>query len=219
MSKAVAVNTGKVVPLKPWGEANPLRGLMHMDHAVAFAKMFPIGSNLSVSEWDDFLSMRGLLTIPNSGQGSDAWMAHVLRRNRVRQYVNQAAQHPNIHIYGAQPYRIDLVGRPNQHKHDSYIVKGVFDVVIADEIGRYIKSRINHKRKQLDIALQGVDLNELSPIEKHTVEYAHRRGDGLAEIIRFHTQQYLNEMTLATKIVLSIKTKGSASTLLAEPPR
>jgi hypothetical protein len=210
MSKQVAVTTAKVVPLKPWGEANPQRGAVHMDHAVAFAKLFPINTRISVEQWDNFLSMRNLLTIPNTGPGSDAWTGHVMRRNRLRKYINQAAQHPNILVnYGTQPYRIDILGQPNQYGQAAYIVKATFDIAIADEIGRYIERKIGVKRKQLDVALQGIDINDLTPVEKHAVEQAFMDGDWLARSVRFAAQEYANRMTLVTKMVMSIKSKTS----------
>ena len=201
MSKAIAVNTGKVIPLKPWGEANPQRGVAYMEHAVAFAKLFPPESELSRAQWDQFLCMRNLLTVPNEGPGTDTWMAHILRRNRLRSRINQAAQHPNITTnYGVQTYKIESAPR-------RYIVRPVLDVATDDDMGRYVEGKVKHKRKQLDIALQGLDLSALTPIERHTVEQTFTSGERLVNTIQFHVGQYLREMAATTKFVLDLKTK------------
>jgi hypothetical protein len=89
-------NSGNVLEELPAPRA--ARGLTHNQMAQQFVAEFPLGTKLSISQFDDWAHRNAFLTVPPEGtsKNSDAWKAHIQRRHELRHNLNLASTHPRM---------------------------------------------------------------------------------------------------------------------------
>lgn len=80
--------------------------------AIALIAEFPIGTKLSSEEFDNWAAEQGEPAAPPAGHAkdSDAQLAHVYRRNRLRNKINKKATHPRMRDLGHAPFSLDVTG-------------------------------------------------------------------------------------------------------------
>lgn len=175
-----------IAPESPWGQANPMRGVNHVDTAIAFLAEFPVGSFLSQDAFDDWAQRHGLLNVPTGApKRSDAWMAHLQRRHHLRYGINQAGAHPRMET----PFVVESVkgnlGQLEVRSPDVAIQKNRF----LDRVESLCKT----KRQQLAYLMQSADWSSLPPEERLTAEMLHY------DIEMFQKQMALQSSCLSEK--------------------
>ena len=94
-----------IVPNQMLRPANPIRGAGYREVAAAFYKEFPIGTELTVAEFDGFIiDHAGVEPPSNTETGSEGWLAFLQRRHQTKSNINKAACHPDIEHHGALPF-------------------------------------------------------------------------------------------------------------------
>lgn len=170
----------KVVPnaANPFGVANPVRGAGYNNAAVLFAKKFPIGSSITIDEFDEFGILHGFIPAPASREkSSDGWKAHLQRRAEFRNNLNRAACHPRILDSEVDPYSTQYDGQ------QKLVVKGPFVAVAENRLPAKLKSVLVTRRKQIKDLGQSVDYSILTPSEQQELRLIHRNLDRFSDDI------------------------------------
>jgi hypothetical protein len=94
------------------GPSNPAKGAKYRDVAVEFGKKFPIGTVLTMDEFDEFAISGGHIEPPASTEKrSDGWLAFLQRRHQFKTNINKAAVHTAmLDQHGAPPYFVAQIG-------------------------------------------------------------------------------------------------------------
>jgi len=181
------LNPVQPVEEKPWGKANPLRGINFIDHAIAFGREFPIGTVLSVENFDRWAAGRGLFVLPPKGapKSGDTWLAHLQRRHQVRHNLCKASAHPRMET----PYTIQsLTG------HAKFEVMSPEQAVSRNNIIRRLDNLLNTKRKQLNYLMQSADFGILPPEEKAVAESIYDDIEGFSRRVHLETELLDNKL-------------------------
>lgn len=153
---------------KPWGVANERRGGSSTDLAIEFVKDFPLGSNLSVEQFDQWAHDHERLTLPSAramkDKQSDGWKAHLMRRHEVKKSINSAGAHPRLTKRGSTPFWIASTG------YGYLTVRSPQDTVARGELGRKVASITDTHRRLLDYLMQSAEWSKLSPNVQAKVE-------------------------------------------------
>lgn len=146
---------------KPWGDANPLRGVNHRETATMFLQRFPIGSKHTSELFDEWAQGHGFLNVPiGVPTDSDAWIAHVVRRQELRKEIISASTHPGM----GTPFTVKKGG------DGKWVVLAPHEGVAQNDLGKKLVSLLSTKRTQLDHLMQCTDWDNLQPFEKAFAE-------------------------------------------------
>lgn len=150
-----------------WGTANKRRGTQAWTElAIQFLKDWPIGSRVTIDQFDEWAEQHDLLVVPRLGgapveKSSDAWLAHLQRRHRVRYSMNKAAAHPRMHMErNTQPFSLDLIGEKTLK------VRSALQSIAHSQIGDKVQRVLTRRRQQLGYLMQSVDWNAIPVYEK-----------------------------------------------------
>jgi hypothetical protein len=169
---------------KPWGFANPRRGQRYHELALAFIKDHPIGTTLTVDEFDTWAQHRGELNVPvGAPKTSDAWKAHLQRRHELRNKLRTASTHSRMLESGSTPFSLDQVSQ------GALEVRKPQDAIIQGNIPKKIASLITTKRKQLAFVMQSADWEHIPPHLRERLESIYDDIDLFKESIDMHERQ------------------------------
>lgn len=145
---------------RKWGAANPRRG-PHQEVAAQFVAAYPVGSQLSADEFDQWAQGAGHLKVPVSvRRNSDAWKAHLQRRHELKYRINQAGTHPRM----PTPFIIEALGS------GVWEVRSPHQAISKTKMFASLESLMSTKRKQLEYLMQSSDWNVLPPHERAFAE-------------------------------------------------
>jgi hypothetical protein len=181
---------------RPWGIANPKRGLRYHELALAFVKDHPIGTTLTVEEFDTWAQHRGELNVPTGApKHSDAWKAHLQRRHELRNKLRTASCHPRMLESGSTPFSLDQITQ------GALEVRKPQDAIVHANIPKKIASLITTKRKQLDYVMQSADWEHIPPHLKERLETIHEDIDAFKENIDLH-ERHLSQKLVRLQLKL-----------------
>jgi len=158
---------------KDWLEANPRRGMSHAAMARAFVKTFPVGTALTIDQFDAWVAEQGLLTAPSAEARNDRQSnerkAHLMRRHEQKMLLNKAGAHPRMNGGDSTPFFIvKSVDGPGK-----YLVRSPEDEAFRGRLAHKIQSITVNYRKWLDYQLQAPDYLTLPPEVKSSIEQVH----------------------------------------------
>jgi hypothetical protein len=147
----------------------------YYEHAVAFLQAFKLDSFISHGEFDKWAIEKGLLKKPSSTEiDSDAWVAHIQRRHRLRANFNYAASSLQMkREAGLEPYTIDRVGT------DHYHIRRLHVAVITNKTTERIRSYCINQGKSFGRFMVNADWSRTDPNLKQAAE------DQIADLIDF----------------------------------
>jgi hypothetical protein len=160
----------------PWGKANPRRGNAHLETALKFIAKFPINTTLNADEFDVWAHDEKLLVVPfGYPTSSDAWKAHVAKRQVLRSRINISGVHPRLLSRGSTPFVIDWQER------DLYEVNSPeTSLLLAGAYPKFVQT-LQGKRSQIARLYQGVDFNRLPPHHRAYAEQMYEDVDAIAD--------------------------------------
>jgi len=170
----------------PWGEANAKRGTSKMTQAaVRFVQAFPIGSELTPAQFDQWAHAQGYLRIPMGAEkDSDAWLAHLQRRHQFRYKMNKAATHPRLRDEeGVTPFTLDAM------KFDVWRVRAPHDAAIKNRVIQRADTLMTTKRQQVDYLLQSADYKELPAYERMFADAMYEDLENFHAMIALQSEQ------------------------------
>jgi hypothetical protein len=196
---------------KPWGDANPRRGLNYREYAKTFVKDHPVGTVISGDDLDHWLQKMQLLTIPplDSPKDSDAWLGHLQRRHITRNRINKAATHPRMTEENSTPFIILAI-------QGGFEIRAPHTAITKSELPRKLKTLIETKRKQLAYLMQSADWTALPPHERSVAETLYDDIDNFTDDIKIGADRISRKLAkLESRIKRalddgSIKPKGNA---------
>lgn len=148
------------------GEANPLRGASYHKAAVSFIHKFPVGTELSVTEFDSFCVARGVNRSPvDSATGSDAWQAFLQRRHQAKNNINKAGSHSRM-LDEPLCQAFSIV----QQGQGRLVVKSALEAAVTTQTAKQIESLVSSKKVALRHLLQSVDFAALAPAQQAQVQ-------------------------------------------------
>jgi hypothetical protein len=158
---------GGDLPSSEWGEASKIRGQSNMQMAMDFVTAFPVGTELNISEFDQWAHASGLLVVPSAdaSKNSDAWKAHLQRRHELRYRINNAGSHPRLRDNGSTPFTLDKLPGGGM-----YAVRAPHAAVAMSEIPGKVASFLGTKRRKLGYLMQSEDWDNLPPYERIVAE-------------------------------------------------
>jgi len=158
-----------------WGKASNRRGT-HIQLAIAFVNRFPVGSTLSVEDFDQWTWDNGHLPMPSAHtpKKSNEWLAHLQRRHVLRHKINMAGAHPRLASIGSTPFIMEHIG------NQKYEVRAPHMAIATNRIDPHL----NRARKKVAYLMQSSDWQRLSDLDRK-----------FAEEIFYETEEYVDEVT------------------------
>jgi len=156
-----------------WPTVNPLRGAGYHELAVKFVRDYPIGETITVEAFDKWAYEHGYLTYPKDAEDartgvinkqSDAWLAHLTRRNQLRQNLYKASTHPRMYENGGKCFVLNNSG------NGSMIVESASTALERPQFSKKLDTLIDTKRKQLSFLMQSADIDQMQPWQKSMVK-------------------------------------------------
>jgi hypothetical protein len=145
----------------PFGVANEKRGANYRNIAVEFAKMYPIGTVILMSEFDEFaISFGGIAPPSCTEKGSEGWLAFMQRRHQFKTNINKASAHPDMERLGVSPFVVE------QEQAQKLVVKTPYDAATKNRMGKQLASLLETKQRRLKHLMQSVDYAALPPLEQ-----------------------------------------------------
>jgi hypothetical protein len=146
----------------PWGNPKPIRGEAYREMAVQFIKDFPIGTTLTSEQFDKWAHQHGYLNVPfDADKKADVWLAHLTRRNQLRQNLYKASTNPNV---VSECYVITV------SSGGAMIVESPQVALKQTEFAAKFSSLVGTKRKQLGYLMQSLDIQQLPPHQRAIAE-------------------------------------------------
>ena len=141
--------------------ANPLRGASYHESAMEFVRRYPVGTELTATEFDNFSIAQNLIKPPSSyDRGSDGWQAFLQRRHQAKVNLNKAGSHPRMSESGLTPFSIGQKG------HGIMVVQTPMQAAVTTPIGKQVESLVETKKTKLRHLLESVDFNALPPSDQ-----------------------------------------------------
>jgi hypothetical protein len=170
--------------------ANPRRGLRNEHLAVQFAQQHPVGSVMTMDDFDQWCQAAGLLVLPMPPvvKKSDAWLAHLQRRHQAREGLNRALVHPRMTAIGMEPCKIERIA------HLRLEVRNVRDLILHNRMAKAVSSLTGTHRKQLQYAMQSADWQTLPAYERVRIEMLYFDIEGFGESTEYAAGQLKRKM-------------------------
>ena len=148
-----------------WPSANPLRGAGYHELAVKFVRNFPIGTTVTIEKFDRWAHDHGYYSVPfEAPKQSDVWLAHLTRRNQLRQNLYKASTHPRMYENGGKCFVLNNSGV------GAMIVDSASTALEQPQFASKLSTLIGTKRKQLSFLMQSADLDQMQPWQKSVAE-------------------------------------------------
>jgi hypothetical protein len=186
-------------PVAPdWGEAGKGRGLSNLQLALDFIDRFPIGTKVSVKEFDAWGASRGAFKLPSEedakDKNSDPWKAHLMRRHELRHRINLASKHPRLRdTHGKTPYSFDTVVAGQW-----YEVRPPFQAAVQSEIPKRVSTYLNTQYKKLSFLMQSEDWDALTEWHRSVAETLFEDIEAFQAHVQLHSktlQRKFNKLT------------------------
>lgn len=201
-----------VAPIKA---ANPIRGTgmsvsgsTYRELAVKFAMKYPVGTVMSLSEFDDFAIECGGVAPPVSTEkDSDGWLAFLQRRHQFKYNINKASTHPQMKLsFGVEPFLIETKG-------GAVTVLSPYEAATKPVVATAAKSLLLNHKTRLKHLMQSVDFSELPPAEQNLVVNLSMNMDQFQERMDFEAgmleRSFMRVKSSVAKLVDSGKIKQS----------
>lgn len=145
---------GITVQGKPLRTANPRRGLPYHEMAKLFLADFPIGSQLLVSDFDDWAFKCDFLDRPGcDDKQSDSWKAHLQRRHELKKNILKASNHPRMMEDGFTPFTIEVYpGNPG-----FWEVQDAYTPIVDNRIEKSVGNLLARETRDLEYAVQSLE--------------------------------------------------------------
>lgn len=164
--------------------ANPRRGQPRHDDAVAFVEAYPIGSKLTVDEFDAWAGSRGLFVVPSDvPKSSDQWMAHLQRRHQLRYSINVSGAHPRMIERGHPPFVVETASL------GKLVVRSPEEAIRRNRVAQAVDALISTKKRQLRYLMESADWAALPQVERNIAEEIYDDIDGFREEIEVKTRR------------------------------
>jgi hypothetical protein len=147
-------------------KVNPIRGANYREQAAKFSQRFPIGSVLTVAEFDEFaISECGIDPPASTEKQSDGWLAYLQRRHMTKTNINKAATHPAmLESYGVKPFTISQRGSGQMEVVTPFsAATATGDSAVMHQMTTLLKT----KQRKLKHLIQSVDYENL-PVSEQT---------------------------------------------------
>lgn len=150
--------------IKNWSaKANPNRGKASHNDAVSFLAKFPLGTELTSEEFDQWAQHTGRLNVPptNAPRNSDAWKAHIQRRHELRYRISNAGSTPGM---GSDAFVIDT------KTFGHWVIRSPHESFSRTDAAGKIHKLAEHKKKQLRYLMESADWSVLPVYEQTFAE-------------------------------------------------
>ena len=149
-------------------KSNPLRGAGYRELASQFVQQYPRGTVVTWDEFVDWSVSVGLMDHPTpvtTDKQSDAWLAHLQRRNYARKKINKAGMHRDMHGIGGA-FAVEVLDM----NAGTLIVKGAMSSLIDAKAAQQVQSLAQTKKKQLEYLISSADWSVLPAPERMIAE-------------------------------------------------
>lgn len=154
------------------------------DAALLFGRMYPLGSSITVKEFDEFaIKYCGIAPPTNTEKGSEGWLAFMQRRHQTKSEINNAASHPRMIRHGARPFIIE------QGKGAMLVVREPHEAIIHSNVASKVGSVIDNQYTKLRYLMESIDFGLLPPETKGQVRALVEHIDDYKAQMDFSTSQ------------------------------
>jgi hypothetical protein len=191
-----------------FGTSDPRKGDRHKHVAVRFAVQFPVGTTLTVDEFDLWCESEGLLTVPPSpvAKSSDAWLAHLQRRHQIKHGLNQALTHARMNaVGGVQPCRIVSVSTPGGRRFE---VLNLTDAVSNNKMAKSVTSLTKTHRTRILYAMQAADWEMVPAIDRLRLQMIFDHIEGYGDLITSEGERLTRRIDAAIRSIEHLVQSG-----------
>lgn len=164
---------------------------MEVYNVTHFNKLFPVGTIITVDEFDDWAIDSGLISDPNTDDKSSAeWMLLLKERNNTRAALNKIAVQSDL-------YQADEKFSVEVHVYgESYFVKSINDHLESKATRMPVKvmQSFQTKAKQIETLMNSTDLENLPPETRIRVNMVGRSTARLTKTMEFTLNQAQEEL-------------------------
>lgn len=166
------------------GNSHPKLGASYHESACAFIKQFPIGTMMTVQDFDAWVIEHGMAAPPTSTEkNSEGWLAFLQRRFQAKTNLNKAGAHERMTHAGLSPFCIYQLGQGRLE------IRKPFDAVMSGRMAQEVNTLVNTKYRRVKQLIQSIDLQELPPANQVMVMNLATNIEDFKNRVNYETDQ------------------------------